>query len=590
MTSNESGINPGDRTVVAATPVSAGLQSAISLLEKIQNTKVASFLKDEIAAHPDDAYSILMQFASEQFDAHKYDDALAALRASLIVNPGQYATHHNIAVALAITGREKEAIHEYQRTIELAPGFIPAYMNLAGIYYKHKAYLAAKEVTENVLEQKPDEEFAVKAYCNLYDVFQKLHFSRDECYAQLEKAMEACKGRPKEPLLYLNLASYYELTHDLESCKRTLTAALQHFPDCAQAKYLMAVCCRRKKEYLQAIDLLRQCDPRKFEPREIADIHFEFSKCLHETGDFENAFRHLTRANQIAKSLYGPGPSRALERAKNHNRHISAEWERMTDHSPGEDPVFLIGFPRSGTTLLEQILDGHPQIVTLEEKPVTRELVKQLVRINPANLMTAIETLERDDLQSLRDLYLQTRQKFAPHSEGKIIVDKLPLTIINVPILYRLFPRSRFILAVRHPLDCLLSCYMQNFGPNDAMSNFYDLDDAVELYSNTMGIWRKCRDFLQLDFHESRYEDLVDNLEKESRALLEFLRVPWDERVLNYHTHARNKDFINTPSYSQVTQPVYQGAKYRWRNYSGQLAKSKEKVQTFIEYFAYEPE
>jgi hypothetical protein len=114
-----------------------------------------------------------------------------------------------------------------------------------------------------------------------------------------------------------------------------------------------------------------------------------------------------------------------------------------------------------------------------------------------------------------------------------------------------------------------------------------DLDTAAELYNSTMNVWKKSRECLQLNFHETRYEDVVENLEKESRALLEFLQVPWSECVLNYHTHARDKDFINTPSYSQVTQPIYQRAKYRWKHYSENLVNSEEKVQPYIEYFGY---
>jgi hypothetical protein len=203
--------------------------------------------------------------------------------------------------------------------------------------------------------------------------------------------------------------------------------------------------------------------------------------------------------------------------------------------------------------------------------------------------MAAIDTLDKGGLQTLRDLYLQTRQKYVSRPDSTLIIDKLPLSTINLPVLYRLFPKSRFIFAIRHPLDCLLSCYMQNFGPNDAMSNFYNLDDAAELYVNSMGIWKKSLEYLQLRYHAVRYEDLVENLERESRALLGFLQLHWDSRVLQYHIHARKAEFINTPSYAQVTQPIYSGARYRWKNYTRQLSGTKAKVQSFIEFFGYEP-
>lgn len=563
------------------------MQSAISLLVTDHNRQAVSFLEKAIAADPDNVHAIFMDYAAALFEARQFEEALTVLRASLIVDPNQSAAHHNLGIASALVGREAEAIQAYEEAIRLEPGFMPAYLNLAGLYYQRKAYEQAQEWTEKSLLQNPGGDYAVEAYCNLYDVHQKLGHSPESCVKQLEKAMEACDGRPKAPLLYLNFANHYELTNDLQSLRKILDVALQRFPDCDQARYLLAICHRREKRFQDAIALLHQCDLRNFEPPELASVHFELGKCLHEERAYEKAFQHFTRANEISRSLRRPGPSGTLRRAKNHNQAIAADWDLKTDRTLQAAPVFLIGFPRSGTTLLEQILDSHPQVSTLDEKPVIRELVRRLVKIDSGNLMAGLDGLQNNEVQSLRDLYLQTRAGFAEGAEGQLIVDKLPLATINVPILYRLFPNAKFIFAVRHPLDCLLSCYMQNFALNDAMSNFCNLDDAADLYGNTMGIWLKSRECLPLKVHTARYEDVVDNVEKEARALLGFLGVPWDACVLNYHAHARDKGFINTPSYSQVTQPIYESAKYRWKNYAAELAASKAKLQPFIDYFGY---
>jgi len=570
-------------------PLNRRLQTVLSLLQENRGDEAKSLLQAELSADQDKTHERMMQAAAAYFGAQNFKAALAALQASLIIEPDRYDAHHNAGVALALLGREKEAIEAYKKAIQLAPGFIPAHVNLAGIYYAHKAYAKARELTEKVIELQPDTEQAVEAYCNLYDVYQKLDYPRERCYRQLEKAMAACRGNPTQPQVFLNLANYYELTHDLESCRKVLQVALERFPDCDRARYLMAVCLRREGQYALAARLLGQCDPRRQEPRELADIHFEFGKCFDGQQAYGKAMEHLARANDIARSLHRNTTSGTLVRARNHNARLSPEWSLKTDPAAMDAPVFLIGFPRSGTTLLELILDSHPRLQTLEEKPVIRAVVKRLARIDRTDLMAAIDTLDETGLQSLRELYLRTRAGYAPGTDGKLIVDKLPLATINVPVLFRLFPKARFVLAIRHPLDTLLSCYMQNFGPNDAMGNFYDLGDAAELYCNTMEIWKKSVENLPLDAHRIRYEDLVEDPEAEIRALLEFLHIPWHENVLEFHQHARQKNFINTPSYSQVVQPIYGDARGRWRHYAEPLAGVRDRVQPFIEYFGYEP-
>jgi Sulfotransferase family len=155
-------------------------------------------------------------------------------------------------------------------------------------------------------------------------------------------------------------------------------------------------------------------------------------------------------------------------------------------------------------------------------------------------------------------------------------------------LIWRVFPDAKFILAVRHPCDVCLSCFMQNFALNQAMATFYSLESTAALYAKVMGLWQQYVQKLPIRYHRIRYEDLVSNFEHETRRLLDFLEVGWDDAVLQHTEHARKRGTISTPSYHQVTQPIYQHAKYRWKRYAKQLESVMETLQPYIEYFGYE--
>jgi hypothetical protein len=170
---------------------------------------------------------------------------------------------------------------------------------------------------------------------------------------------------------------------------------------------------------------------------------------------------------------------------------------------------------------------------------------------------------------------------------GRLLVDKLPLNLAVVPIILRIFPGAKFILAIRHPCDTTLSCLMQNFAANEAMACFYTLEDAVNTYVTVMTQWQKFVNTIPVNYHRIRYEDLIVDLEGCCRGLLAFLGLDWNPSVLNHVEHAKSRPAINTPSYHQVTQPIYSHARYRWRRYEREFAEQLPKLKPFIDCFGY---
>jgi len=249
-------------------------------------------------------------------------------------------------------------------------------------------------------------------------------------------------------------------------------------------------------------------------------------------------------------------------------------------------PAFLVGFPRSGTTLLNQVLDTHSAIQTLEEKPPASKIM-DAVRSMPRGYPHALPDFDALDVAYLREAYFRSAVEHGATDPSKLVVDKFPLHITMVDLLHRVFPEARFLFALRHPCDVVLSCFMQNFRLNEAMASLCTLADAVALYTRTMDLWELYRTQLPLTVHTIRYEDVVDDFEGQVRTLCDFLGVPWEDSLRQFSARALDRGRINTPSYAQVSKPIYREARFRWERYREHLEPYLPTLQPYIERFGY---
>ncbi len=195
-----------------------------------------------------------------------------------------------------------------------------------------------------------------------------------------------------------------------------------------------------------------------------------------QTGSAQ-AFKHFDTANRIGAQTAPENvvADRALNNVERDGLLLTPEfldsWIDAPIDPAIEPPVFLVGFPRSGTTLLDQILDGHPRLQVMEEKPALFD-IRSTIDTMPGGYPSALASLKETDIQNLRDRYLRNVERHIDRRPGTILVDKLPVNICSIPLIVRLFPNSRIILALRHPCDVVLSNFMQDYKLNDAMANF----------------------------------------------------------------------------------------------------------------------
>ena len=482
----------------------------------------------------------------------KNDIAVYFFTKALAIEPDYAQAHNHLGNALKDLGRLGDAVASYQKAISSDPDYAEAHYNL-GVVFKHRGGL-------------------------------------DDAVASYHKAVIV---NPDYAKAHHNLGFLYEKMNRLERADVHIRKALDIDPDFYTAHISLAVLLRRRGEVNEAIESLERLLSRNLSGIDSYRIHFELGKCYDLEKDYDQAFKHFAKGNEIqAQNLpVNVIAERGLNNVVRAGHLLTPEffssWVDASHCTAIESPVFLVGFPRSGTTLLDQILDGHPRLQIMEEKPALSD-VRSAIATMSGGYPSAIASLRDIDILTLRGQYFRSVERYIHRRPGTILVDKLPLNICHIPLIVRLFPNSPIILALRHPCDVVLSNFMQYYRLNDAMANFLSIDGAARFYNRVMGFWLQCVEMLPLRFHSIRYEDLVADFDSELRNLLQFLDVDWDDAMLDYRTHAQHRGEINTtPSYEQVTEPIYQRAKFRWTRYEKHVKSVREDLKPFIEAFGY---
>ncbi|SER07218.1 Tetratricopeptide repeat-containing protein [Solimonas aquatica] len=262
------------------------------------------------------------------------------------------------------------------------------------------------------------------------------------------------------------------------------------------------------------------------------------------------------------------------------------QWQEPDAPDTAHSPIFIVAFPRSGTTLLEQALDAHPQLQTMDEQPF---LQKAVLRFETHGLSypDALAQATPDQLADIRRYYWELVSSKLQLRPGQRLIDKNPLNMLRLPAIVRLFPNAPILLAVRHPCDVIISNFFQHYRAPEFVRLCRDLPSLVLAYRKAFDYWYEQAAILQPRVLEVRYESFVADFDRQLRAVADFLELPWDEAMLRPADHARAKGFISTPSYSQVVQPVNTKAVGRWRRYEADMLPLLGELQAHLQRWRY---
>lgn len=515
----------------------------------------------------------------------RMDEALACYYTAIQLQPDFAEAHYFLGNALSETGVLDKAVTSFRRAIEIRPVFLEALSNLGAALTMLGETEEAVSVLNRALVLRPD---SPQVLCNLGRILRQNRGNNEA----LETYRRALLLDPNSLDAVENVAMLLEVTNHLEEAQSLLDKELPQAPDNVALNLVAAKLARRAGQLDQAVALLEKLVRQAAHSEMAPEIHHLLGQLYDRLGEPERAFPHFVEGNRlVAQGLPADRDQNSyLSRVDRISRYLTDGLAKAAIPYSGAAeeyaPVFLIGFSRSGTTLLEQILDSHRAVQTLDERSTVFEMEKAFLEM-AGERENALAELTAEEIARLRQVYFDELAKHITLKPGTLLVDKLPLNTVKAHLIWRVFPHAKFILAIRHPCDVCLSCFMQHFAVNDANNSFFTLESTAQVYARVMGLWQKYVSTLPLDYHRIRYEDLVTNFEQETRALLDFLDVGWDDAVLGYTEHAKKRGAINTPSYHQVTQPIYQHAKYRWKRYAKEFDPVMETLNPFIEYFGY---
>ncbi len=526
----------------------------------------------------------------------QWDESVREFEAALRIDPRIADVHNNLGVVQRAAGRLEEAVECFRRAVALAPERVEMRNNLGAALH---AAGELEEAEEHLLSAAQADPRVANVRFNL----SRLYLDQGRTDDALAAAREAIALNPRVADYHLALAAAQRAGGDLEGELNTLRGAVAVEPNHALARSDLGACLNVMGRFEEAEASLRRAleiDPRlaaahenlartrrfgESDRRHVerleglasqpnvsnADrvhLHFALGKMLDDMGEYERAMQHFVRGNALEheRMTYDAEAGRAFVARSCATFSAELVEEKRPLGSASDLPIFIVGMPRSGTTLVEQILASHPGVYAGGEleffADASVRLPERLGGTKP--YPECVSALDAATVDSLCSAYLaDLRERMG---EARRFTDKNPFNFAHLGLIMLAFPNARVIHCRREPMDLALSIYFQHFARrHDFAYSFADIAEYHRQYQQLMAHWHAVFPGRILDL---RYEDLVADLETTARTMLDYLDLHWDERCLAFHQTQRP---VGTASHWQVRQPLYAHAVERWRHYAPYL-------------------
>jgi tetratricopeptide (TPR) repeat protein len=411
--------------------------------------------------------------------------------------------------------------------------------------------------------------------------------------------LRAVEQKDATPEMLARLANHYAYTRQPDAANALVERALHSQPNCARALLVRAALMREAHQLPEAEKTVHTLLPGAIPEVRVRGF-YELGTILDRQGRYDEAMEAFLQAKAVLRPValaQIADLARLRERLKVVSDSLIPETLRdwsaaLSQLAPERRVALLGGHPRSGTTLFEQILDSHPDIISAEETETFHDYAYiPLLQGSLANayLPPPLQSATPPLLRQSRDNYFNAmEQMFGEPIGHRLLIDKNPSLTFMLPAYVRIFPEAKYLMALRDPRDVCLSCFMQPFVPVGQVSSAYlTMAATVNEYAALMNTWRRIEPMLSGRYLEVRYENLVNDLESESRRALNFLGAAWEPVVLQFNEHARNKT-VRSPTYADVIKPIYKTSVGRWRNYQKYLDPHLEQLASFTKAFGYE--
>ena len=483
----------------------------------------------------------------------KLDKAIAAYNKALSIKPNYAEAYNNMGFNLQEQGKLEEAIQALEKALSIKPDYADAYINLGNALKDQGKLEKAIEAYKKVLAIKPD-------YADIYNnmgIVLKDQGKQGEAIENLKKALSL---KPNYADAYNNLGVTLQDQGKFEEAIEAYNKAISLKPDYAEAHRNLSPIKKYTKEdnqFHQVQELYKQ-DGLSEDKR--CHLSFALAKMYEDIGELDQSYRHLSTGNTLRKKLlkYSINQDQELfTKLKNTQPNLLKNSLEINENSVEPTPIFILGMPRSGTTLVEQIVSSHSDVTG------TGEL--RFVEKYGAALATNAKSVNTASISEFREKYLSKLTKL---SRGKqFVTDKMPQNFSFIPLICAAFPEAKIIHVERSAAATCWSNYKQYFRAK-GLGYCYDLKDVVtyyELYRDLMKLWQSQHGDR---IYNLNYESLTTNQENETKNLIKHLDLNWEEACLSPHL---NKRSVRTASQKQVRQQVYQGSSEAWRKYEPYL-------------------
>ena len=528
----------------------------------------------------------LLLNANKALKEKKYEEGKYFLEKILLINPDIFEVNYNLGVLNLQLGNIDACIDLLEKAKKINSNSSQVYFNLGLALDKKKEKNLAIKNFHKVIELEPNN---IMAFFNLGTIYKEI-LKTNKAEQYLKKCLDL---NPNFKLAFNNLFDLYDRSNQLQKYSELLKKAENELDDNDLFTFYSGVHQYKKKNYKKTIEILENLNFSKdYNTQDIIKSGI-LAKAYDQLQDFNKAFFYFKNNNKLASNYHGKNIDETIyikyvsHRINFFENFDVSRWENEKVQGNITDPIFLIGFPRSGTTLLDTILRTNNDVEVIEEKPILRNFLIKLEK-KTNNKLSELDLLENDYINDMQSFYFNERKQYQKNKNAKVVIDKLPLNIIHIGEILRFFPNARFIFALRHPYDSVLSCFMQQFELNPAMKNFLSIESSAYLYDLVMKLWSIYLKNFSLNYHYIKYEDIVLNFETSTKNIFNFLSLDWTAQTKKFYLAAKNRTDISTPSYNQVTSPLYLKSLNRWKNYKNYFKESKKYLDKWANKFNYE--
>ena len=494
-----------------------------------------------------------------------------------------------------LSGQHGPALAAYRELVRRYPAVPELWFELGNAASGELDFAQANFAYRRTLELAPRKISLLCMIGQQYQGLRQLDDARD-CYERAVAVDADCVDAR------INLAVWFEKERRLEEAWECVEACRAKHPRDDQARYFRAFLLHRRKQDAEAETELRDLikDGPQYPYVKYAARHL-LGVVLDQLGQYAEAMHWLIESKAQVRTITDTTLlERAYDEGDRRRRALLAvltpdtmrRWQQEPPASVERYQVaFLGGHPRSGTTLLEQILDAHPEVLAFDEPVAFAQEITGHINLSPLEGEVQLKTLDAlpaSQRAVMRGRYIKSLLREIEGEPGpRILLDKNPSPTMSLNIWLRVFPELKVIIALRDPRDVIISCFFLNIMLNATNVNFLSLERTAKHYADLMDVWLRMRELGGFDWIESRYEDVVANVEAEGKRVTEFLGLTWHPDQARYYETARKK-FLFAPTYHDVTQPVYKRAVGRWERYAEALEPVQAKLAPYCRAFGYE--